>query len=388
MSDELNESSTIEAPAGSTKKRMDPGFSRNLKIMGGFLGGLVVLVLVVILLRSGGNKEDARVSKVELGTSNVKDAGPTTPAQEEMLRAQQNEEAAAAAKRGTSYIPPDTVGATEKIVLDQPTAPTDSTYAQNAQYVNQGQTQLSESDQRRRDGLERQLAALLPPDGEATVRVRVQAEDRASTAQTGSANGVAAAASGSTATAATGPTLVPGLDIAAATLANDMVVPAGQSVFASAIVNSGPAKGAYMIGTAQVVEENLKISFTTMRLGDKTYKINAIVLDQQTASNAIAGDVDRRILARYVMPVTLAIAQGFFGAKAQSGAQIIGIGQEAAIVTPPSTTEQARSAGLSEGLKIAQQEVGRNAAKPIVVSTGKNAPVGVLFIDPVTETAK
>jgi len=377
MSEALNETEVIKAPEG-TKKKLDPGFSRNLKIIAGALGAVVLLVVLAAMVQSGPGKDDVRQSDLQVGGSNVQPAGQITPAMENMLREQQQIEAAAAAEKGKSYIPPDTTGRTETVnVLPVQMSP--SSYEAAAI---QNNAQPSAQDQRRREGLERQLAAYLNESERAdSARVRVVAEkvDGGSTATT---NSVVAAPTGSS------QQIVPGLEIVAGTLAGDLNVPAGTSVFASALVRSGVLNGAFMVGSARVVDEALEINFTQMRFGTKTYAIDAIVLDQDTTANAIAGNVDRRILQRYVFPIALATAQGFFSAKAAVGSIAVNVGEAAAVATPAASGEQARAAGVAEGIKLAGQEVQRTAAKPIVVSAVRGTSVGLLFRSPVTEEIK
>jgi len=254
--------------------------------------------------------------------------------------------------------------------------------------IQRQQGQLSESDQRRREGLENQLAAMLA--GSAATggsRARVSAEkseEKGGSASAAPSAGASGAAPGQQTPARQ---ILPGLEIVAATLSSDLNVPAGGAVYASATVRSGVLNGAFLVGSARVVDESLEINFTQMRFGEKLYPIDAIVLDQQTASNAIAGGVDRRILQRYVLPIALATAQGFFSAKSNPGSVVVNVGQDAGVATPPSTSEQARSAGVSAGLEIAGQTVQQEAQAPIIVSAPRNTSVGLLFRAPVLEGA-
>lgn len=392
MSD-ADESSAIESPVESGKKKLDPGFSRNLKIIGGVLGGLLVVFVGIFLIGSGGGDDTAAASRVDLGTGRMSTPNEElSPAMSAMVAEQQIAEARAAAARGQSYIPPDTVGRAEPIELAPALPPTQSTYAQTSLAGGNNPQSLAASDDRRRRGLEVQLAMLAGADDGGTVRARITPTDnnasRAASA-TVTPPAAAAAAPGGGAVGAQGARqLIAGLDILSASIANDLAVPANAAVFASAMVNGGPYSGAYLIGSARVVNEALEIAFTQMRIGDAMYRVDAIVLDEGTAANAISGSVDRKILTRYVIPVAMAVAQGFFQAKSQTGTTQVPFGNEAAIVTPPSTTEQARSAGIAKGLEIGQQEVQRLGQEPIVVNVGRNTPVGLLFRAPVTEESK
>ena len=117
-----------------------------------------------------------------------------------------------------------------------------------------------------------------------------------------------------------------------------------------------------------------------MRLGNKGYKIDAIVLDEQTADAGVKGSVDRRILQRYVLPVALAAAQGYYQASSQTGSTILAVTTgTAASSTPAPTSEQAQNAGIAAGLGIASKEVQKSAAEPIRSSVSRDMSIGILF---------
>ncbi len=390
MSDTTLESPVVQE-SGGTKRRLDPSTKRNFILVGvGFVG--LVLAFALIVVWFGGDEQQARPSKIAMGTSQNLPAGETSPAVQAMLEQQQAAEARAAAARGTSYIPPDTHAKTEPLASPEPMGMPESNHAAATNAVRQDVANtLSESDQRRRAGLSRQLAALIPSDTSETVRERVSSEGTAREDRQVAASQASPGAGEAAAARSISRTVLPMHHIAGAELANELQVPANRAVFASLRINTGPAAGAYLTGTARVIDESLEISLTQMSLNDKAYAIDAIVLDQQTANNAIAGNVDRRIFQRYVMPITLAVAQGFFDAKSKGGTQIVGIpGVEgaAAVTQQPPTIEQARAAGVSKGLEIATQEVQKSAQAPIVVSAPRGIPVGLLFRKAVTEDQK
>ena len=372
------EGPVIEGEALAAKTSLDPGFKRNILLIGG-VALVAILAVLVLLLPSRAQSTSAGRADLSLGTSSTQTVDNLTPEMTKKLEAKQAEEAADAARRNQSYIPPDT---SPVAPYAAPTGPGQSSFAQGTSPVTHTSAN-PEADNHRREGLMRQLGAMIEPTNEqAGVRQRVQREGGTATAN-------ASKASSSDTTTGTGTparTLVPGLEISAAVLTNDMKVPANGSAFASARVTSGPAAGAFMIGQAKVVDEMLEVSFTQMRLDSKTYKIDAIVLDEKTASNAIEGNVDRRILARYVMPVALAVAQGFATAKAQTGSTVVIVGGSGAGVSAPApTSAQATAAGVAAGMQIAAQETQKASQQPIVVSMGMNFPVGILFRAPVLE---
>lgn len=370
-----DETNHIAAPEAA-KKKLDPGFSRNLKIIAGFLVGVVLLIALIFVLKLSGEDKDVRQSNLETGTKQTTKTNEVTPAMENMLRDQQLVEAKDAAQKGQSYIPPDTVGKVEQLPVAVPA----STYAGSAAAMGQG----ADVEARRREGLMRQLGELVK-DETGTVRERINNEkyDARTAVAQAKAPDQAAAEKGA------GRQIIAGLDIAAAQLASELEVPANATVFASATVNSGPATGAYLVGTAKVVGEALEIRFTKMKLNDKLYTVDAIVLDQTTAANAVAGKVDRRILERFVLPVAMATAGGYFTARSKVASVVVGVGSNSATVVDqkPSRTE-AEAAGMAEGMKILGREAERIAQQPIIVSASMNTPVGLLFRAPVVEEVK
>lgn len=366
------ESAEIGADQTHRTRKLDKGFRRNLIIIGA-VAGIAVLVLAFIVVRGIGGKKDLRSSKVELGMQASSAApGNLTPAMLAKLEAKQRDESRIAAESNQSYVPPDAPP-----VVPVPSAQ-GSAYARGSVPVTRAS---NEADARRRDGLTQQLAALVSPALDGGVRQSIHAA--------GAASAPAVPASAASAPSNTGNTLIAGLQIVAAELTSDLEIATGSQGFASARITSGPAAGAFLVGSAHVVGEGLEITFNQMRLGDKVYPISAIALDEGTASNAVSSNVDRRLLQRYVFPVVLAMAQGFYNATSQTGSTVVGVGNstEVGVATPAPTSEQARAAGAAAGLSLAQREVQRAAQAPIIVSRGKNYPVGILFRTPVYQGA-
>lgn len=386
LSNDTDSTSNIDSPelSGSAQKRqMHPGFLRNIKIIGAALG-LIVLAVTLIFVMGSSKKQPVASSQISLGSSSGTESDDgMTPAMRQKLKEQQIREAAAAADKGDSYIPPDTspvkpaheapIGGVGQSTMEQT-----STAPMRAAGIDQ------DVEQRRRDGLRRQLEALTAsiPDGN-EVRERVTFE-RAADKQVAAANTTTAAATASTAAdASKKKQILKGLYITSGELANDLKINEGGTGFASARINSGPAAGAYLIGTAKATEEEIEITLNQMELNGKLYKVDAIVLDEVTANNAIAGNVDSRPLQRYVFPVFLAAAQGFYSAQGQTASTTtINVG---GVTTDRSsaTFEQARAAGTAKGLEIVQQEVQKSAQKPLKVSQKQKYAIGILFRAPV-----
>jgi intracellular multiplication protein IcmE len=397
MSADENATGTIE-PAAAQGRRLDPGARRNFLIIGAAVAVCVaVVVLIVLRAASGTTERAAPPSQVSLGTSDSERVDSVSPETAAKVASKQQQEAEEARRSGRSYVPPDNLGSVQPVTPAVSAGP--SAYNVGSAAVTQHAQFNGEQDQRKREGLQRQLAALL---GESVAgagqgaRQRVQfegAQQQGQGAQVASRGQVAAApapAAGASGAQAAKREAVGSLTIHPAILTSDLMVAANNAqAFATAQITGGPAQGAFLVGSAKVVDENLEITFNQMRRNGKVYSISARALDEQTAGAAISGTVDRRLLQRYVMPIALAMAQGFYNAKAQTGSTITSIGgaggATAAVSIPAPTTEQARSAGIAKGLEVVGQDVQKQTQMPILVTRERSYPVGVLFTAPVLE---
>ena len=399
MSAEEDIGSAAIEPGTAPGRRLDPGAKRNFLIIGAAVVLCIVVVIAVVLRATGpASNKPAPASQVSLGATNSERVDSVSPETAAKVATKQQQEAEAARRRGESYVPPDSLGAVQP-VHPQVSQAGPSAYTTGSAAVTQYANFNGEQDQRRSEGLQRQLPGLLGDGGAAgpaqSPRQRVQFESGQQQGQGGqpgqggpgaqrtqlaAASPVAGAAS-----AAAGPRreAIGGLTIHPAILTSDLKVAANSSQgFASAQITGGPAQGAFLVGTAKVVDESLEITFTQMRLNGKVHPISARALDEQTAGAAIDGTVDRRVLQRYVMPIALAMAQGFYTAKAQTGSTITSIGgargATGAISVPGPTTEQARSGGVAQGLEIAGQDVQKQAQLPLLVTREPSDTQGVV----------
>lgn len=377
----------------SSKKTLDPGFKRNLFIIGG--AAVAAVAAVVIMLSSGGGQKSSSPSPSNVrvgGAGQVTSSTTMSPVMSDMLEEKERQEADEARRRGLSYFPPDPrpVKQIESPVLSPQVG---MSAMQQEAYMGPsraGQESLVESYQRQREGLERQLEALVAisaPSG--GVRQRVEATPttiaaaNAQTAQSAGSDG-----GGERNAKTTLRPFIRGHYIAAGILSNVLVVPAGKTVYASSTIMAGPLSGAFLTGTAVVVDEGLSLKFDKMSFDGRFYTVDVTALDENTSANALSGNVDRRLLQRWVMPVAMATVGKFFDAKAQTGTTIVNVGggldeQTQGLQTPAPTQEQAKSAGIAAGISIAQREVEKSAQAPIVVSEVANKAIGLLFNAPV-----
>lgn len=382
-------------PPPAKGKGFDPGFVRNMKVIIGVVAIAFGIVISLVLALRGNSRDDTGVNVNAMNTGSVQTRKEDpTPAMQRKLEGVQQREAEEAMASGKTYIPKESIGATVP-VAPLPAGPGPSTMQMNNAYV--APTQL---DQKRVEGLRRQLDALFPStivSGSPRQSLEPDRNAQAAVRQ--------AAPSGTPDAAATVKknVVIPALEIVAGQMANPMNVGQGKTQFASARITAGKFAGAYLTGVATMTEnESIEVAFKDMRIGNKAYKIDAIVLDEQTADSGLRGDVDRRILARYVLPMTVGFMQGYFKARSQTGTSaVLATGNFAAspttaasaatamgaviTTTPAPTMEQATAAGVAVGLQQAQSDVERNAALPIRSATNSGVPIGILFRTAVLE---
>jgi hypothetical protein len=387
-------------PAG---KRLDPGLKRNLLIIGAVVGLSVVGVGLMLMSRtgsSGANQGPAGVGLPSASPAGTPTTEPTSPMMQQLLREQQQAEADAARRAGRPYIPPDSA-ATEP--LPNPAATTPDSRLGNVPGVQPTPVVLSNpgvltpeeqmARDRARRGLEVQLRDMLsantPP--REIVRIQVAPQQQGAAAPTGASTvtpaAPAVAAPTSSQAQAAGPALVDALEIFAATTLTP--VDTYQTGYISARIVSGRLAGAFLVGRTQMVNEGLQPRFTQMRLGGKTYAIDAIALDEASGTDSVRADLDRRYLQRYVMPVVVAMVGGYTASRAQTGSQVVGIGTDGTggvgITQPAPTEKQAVYAGVSQAMSITQRAVDQEAALPIRASLPAGTAIGVMFNAPVAD---
>ena len=409
------------ATDGKKERKFDKGFTRNIKVIGIVVGAALLLFLLAAgRFLFGGNDNSHLTASVSSGANlQAQSSDNTSPKLQEMHLERQREEALAAARRGESYIPPDVVNGTMQPIPEadpnqpqpMPTPmPVQSQPVMIAPAGMQTQEQVDRHNMRveaevarnalRQAGLARQMEALITSGNITNVRQILVAENEG-----GNGSGADPNAYGTGAEQERLQTqqtmLFPGLKVAPGQMENVIRVDEGSTGYASARITAGPLAGAFLIGSARVVNaDSLDITFTRMSLNDEMYTINAKVLDDNTANQAIRGNVDHRVMSRYVMPILMAATQGYYQAKSETGTTIVNLGTAAAVdgITDPiagstlgmagvhqpsPTTEQARSAGISKGLEIAQDRVDNASNRPINVSQERGFPVGIMFMEPV-----
>lgn len=367
-----------DSDVGSTGKRIDPGFKRNIMVIGlVFVVAIVVFVAFIMVMR-GGTKTVAETTSsitIQEGAA-VHSSDGLTPAMREKLTRAQERESREAGARGQSYIPPDIIPEkNEPLPQALPAAPQQG-YAQPVSDPNRDRR-----NQERLQAAQGMLSSMLQrPASERVTVARIEP---------------AAAASAPVAAASAAPALedrvvVDIMEIFGARLSSPVDTDA--SSFASAEITTGRLAGAQLIGTVKLVGTGVEFKFTGMRHEKRTYPINAIALDEQTSTSAVRGELDRKMLTRFVFPVLMAYGGAYATAKAQVettttslGFGSIGVGgaNDYGVTRPAPTDAQARAAGVAAGVQIGNQVVGKGAAEPVRVTINSGVGIGVMFRDEV-----
>lgn len=375
------ESAAIAGTAGpGGARQLDRSFRRNLILVAGIV--LFAALVIGYLAMSRGKAPVQQVASTLPSGVSTKDNQNLPPpnVREKLLDVQQNESEVARA-RGQSYVPPD-------VLIERGRGEATNTSAARAVGVQVAPTahQADPRDATRLQAAER----LIQGRGVIAEPERVALQDK-----------------GAPAAEARSPATAPTPAVQLATTSADVVVDAMEifgarlsspidtdlTNYVSAEITTGRLAGAFLIGSTSITGEGMNVTFTAMRHAGRSYPINAIALDMQTSTNAVAGNVDRKILQRYVFPVAMAFAGAYATAKAQPSRTLVGISVPSTgiggtttgsvdgygITQPSPTTEQARAAGVAAAVGIGQREVNKLANEPIRVTMAAGTPIGIIF---------
>lgn len=387
---------------GEPTRKVDPTFKRNLLIIGGLLFGVTVAVVALLMVRSNSRATPGGEVgfKVSSATQTTGEDSPLSPAMRAAIIEKQRQESAAAKARGDHvHMPAETLGAVtpirdqeeQALQQRQPMPHPNSGSGASAEGMSQAEVEMW---QRRREGLQRQLDGLIRTMDEQRPEKteRVLFTQPAQPQQTGGPSGqmggtqFVGATVGQTGPAGSagqsGLELVGGLEIAVGELASP--VDTYKTNYTSARIVAGKLAGALLTGTVKVYEEGVQSHFTGMRFNGQYYQIDAIALDERTSTDALEARVDRRYLERFVFPVAMAAVGAYSQAKAERGSTVIvSPNGSVGVETPAPSSEQARNAGISAGIRIIGQEAAKEAAKPLRFHLADATPVGILFRQPV-----
>lgn len=385
---QMEELKTSGEPA---KKKIDKSFLRNIKIIGGVFALAAILIIGISVFRS--NKADKTTASVEVGMSKSVRANPDgdeiSPAMKDAIRAKLESEQKAASAAGESVYLPGEV--TEATVPLKPKTTLENMQAYGAQPTQVGAVvpptqEETERLARRRNGMMMQIGSFLTMTETGKVppaRVTFASDVAHGTGALNAIQTASATAQGISAPVEPLKTVIGALEIAAAEVASP--IDSYKTNYTSARIVAGKLAGAFLIGSIKQQDDGLQIFFSLMRLGDKTYDIDAIALDEKTSTNAMDAKVDRRYLERWVIPIATATLGGYAAATARPTTTVFQSATGNVVSNEPASSEQARGAGIAAGMSVLQKEVDKEAAKPYQIKLDANTPIGILFRKPVVE---
>jgi len=146
-------------------------------------------------------------------------------------------------------------------------------------------------------------------------------------------------------------------------------------------------KGGVIYGNFTRTGEAVALTFNLLNVAGKGYTINAVAIDQDTASSVINGQVDNHVLVRYGLPFLTALVAGYGQAAAQANTfTTIGVGGVTTMQGALSS-KQMLAAAVGKGAMAASQTLNtalQQDQNPTV--TIDNHPgIGILFLANVNE---
>ncbi|MGB0719023.1 MAG: TrbI/VirB10 family protein [Bdellovibrionales bacterium] len=179
----------------------------------------------------------------------------------------------------------------------------------------------------------------------------------------------------------------------------EVLFPAGKIAYAQLLIEAnsdtpapvlaqimnGPLKGSRLIGSFEVQNDYLTITFETVVIDDVSLSIDAIALDPDTTLPGLATDVDHRYLKRILLPMAAAFIEGTANAIAESGLTTVTIqGETVAEESQDADNEQEISSGIEEAgaelREILDEEI---SSIETLIRVEAGTPMGVLFLEPV-----
>lgn len=393
-----------KAKKGKVAKAVGGGGKKLLLILGGITFLASFLVVYLVTLGKGQNTEAGASAQINLQPSARGGAGgdqvQPSEAIMERIRRVQEEEAQAARVRGDSYIPETYLGTPEQIrealesgELDERITPSYQHYQQAS-----GQAVYDQS----LDGLgaameeavlnqvsfiiaQQNMPATVTP---VNITHQPQEPDQA-------AEGEQAGAQGGSVNTEQGGIIINADEIMNAILLTP--IDTYKTNFALAEVAGGPFNGAMLRGEVMPMTgsgdvEDVGIRFSSMSLGEVYYPIDAIALNESTATDAMNGKVDRRIFSRYVMPIVAATFSGvgaYFTARGDTGQEFLQDTDGNSVIVSKEKADkrearyQAYGDAVDKTVQLAENAINREANRPQRVHVAKGTPIGVIFNAPV-----
>lgn len=153
------------------------------------------------------------------------------------------------------------------------------------------------------------------------------------------------------------------------------------------MIVSGPFNGGKLMGSFTRQEDYLVIKYNTLVTKKGTsVKINAIAVDPQTSLTGVATDVDHRYFQRIVLPAAAKFVEGLGSAYSQTTQTTSQSASSTTTTSEDMNTKQEFGKAVEEAAsKVSEvlDEDGKNTQPLVIVGAG--TPLGVLFMDSVTD---
>lgn len=180
-----------------------------------------------------------------------------------------------------------------------------------------------------------------------------------------------------------------------------ILIPAGEINYAQLLVEansdvpgpvlarlvSGPLAGARLIGTFQVAEDVLILSFTSIVIDGLNQPISAVAIDPATTLPGVATEVDQRYFTRVLLPAAARFLEGVGSAIAEDTETTVTVSGDTVIEQQDALDfEQELGRGVEEGFSEIADFMDDEAdnTQPLI-RVARGTALGIFFTQPVIE---
>ncbi len=157
-------------------------------------------------------------------------------------------------------------------------------------------------------------------------------------------------------------------------------------------VLTGHFEGSKILGNFSREDEKLVLSFDKIVKDGKTYPVSGVAVDPATSLPGLATEVDHRYFKRILLPAASKFIEGVAEAVTEGGSTSVissTTGETISETQEDLDLNQEMLKGVSEASEIVTDillEEGENTE--IMVRVAAGTPIGILFVDPVYESAR
>lgn len=179
----------------------------------------------------------------------------------------------------------------------------------------------------------------------------------------------------------------------------EILVPAGTIVYAKTLteansdvpgpvlarIESGPLAGTRILGAFEKSEEYLTLNFDQVIVKGVSQNVDAVAVDPKTTLPGVATEVDHRYWKRVFLPAAAKFIEGMGSAIASREQTTVSVnGSTVTSSKPKLNTRQEIAAGFEEGTsKVSDELEDIGDATETLVRVEAGTPIGILFLEPV-----